>query len=583
MKFLIIILFILVGFTSPLVSQVSLTESNLPVVIINTEGTDIPEDDKITAWMGIIYNGENRSNSVNDDYNNYDGYIGIEVRGSSSLNFPKKQYSIETRDSLGNNLNVSIMGLPEENDWILYAPYSDKSLIRNALAYHLSRQMGNYASRSRFCEVILNGNYQGIYVLLEKVKRDKHRVDLHRLREIDNEGEELTGGYLIQIDRADSEGWYSEFPPPYAEDKRIFYQYVYPDADDITYEQAEYIKNYFHEFEVLMDTDEFNDVMEGYYNTVDIYTLIDYILINELSKNVDAHRLSTFITKTKSLLTGKLKFGPIWDYNLAFGNVDYYLGEDTSGWYLKIYSDDERQPPFWMRKFLNDPLFMNMMSARWDGLRKSVLSDDKITEYIDSLTTLLDTPKERNFQRWNILGQYVWPNPVVHDTYEGEIGYLKNWINERIGWLDSQLSGNFTRVDWSTSDDASKYSLSGETSTFNYADFYSTSQNVQWIEFISYSDNVDIDNHSDSFSISISESGTFKIRGIAYNEDSTAVDISPDYIVSNQPLTDVQEIVNAPGKFSLSQNYPNPFNPSTIIEYSLPASEKMHTASLLTG
>lgn len=325
MKTPLVIFIVLMLHNSNVSAQVNLTESNLPIVIINTEGSYIPEDEKITTRMGIIYNGENKFNSVNDHFNNYDGMIGIEVRGSSSLNFPKKQFAIETRDASGNNLNVSLMGLPEENDWILYAPYSDKSLFRNALAYHLARQLGNYASRTRFCELILNGNYRGVYVLLEKVKRDRNRVDLHKLRANDNEGEELTGGYLIQIDREDSEGWYFDFPPPYAEEQSVFYQYNYPDADNITPKEVEYIQGYINDYEVLMNSDNFNQLIDGYYNYVDIYSLIDYIIVNELAKNIDAYRLRTFITKTKSSLTGKLKFGPIWDFNLAFGNADYYL------------------------------------------------------------------------------------------------------------------------------------------------------------------------------------------------------------------------------------------------------------------
>ena len=138
MKSRIIKLFIPALLSTAMNAQVILMESNLPIVNIDTDGTSIPEDEKITARMGIIYKGENSLHSIDDHYNNYDGFIGIEVRGSSSLNFPKRQYAIETRDSLGNNLNVSLMGMPEENDWVLYAPYSDKSLMRNVLAYHLS-------------------------------------------------------------------------------------------------------------------------------------------------------------------------------------------------------------------------------------------------------------------------------------------------------------------------------------------------------------------------------------------------------------------------------------------------------------
>ena len=223
--------------TIPATAQtVSFSSSNLPIVILDTEGQDIPDEPKITARMQIIDNGPNTRNSVLDTPTGYDGFIGIELRGSSSQAFPKKQYGVETRDEAGDNLNVSLLGMPEENDWVLYAPYSDKSLMRNVLAYELARRMGRYASRTRFVEVVLNGDYQGVYVLMEKIKRDRNRVDINNLKEDEISGDDLTGGYLIRIDRRDGfegESWESNFLPAYATDARVHYQYREPDAEDI--------------------------------------------------------------------------------------------------------------------------------------------------------------------------------------------------------------------------------------------------------------------------------------------------------------------------------------------------------------
>ena len=143
--------------------------STLPIVVIDTDGKEIIDEDKITGHMGVIYKGRGKRNLITDNFNEYDGYIGIEIRGSSSQMFPKKQYAVETRDEDRNNLNVPILGLPEENDWILYAPYSDKSLIRNCLAYKLYRETGRYTSRTRFCELFLNDDYKGLYVFMEKI------------------------------------------------------------------------------------------------------------------------------------------------------------------------------------------------------------------------------------------------------------------------------------------------------------------------------------------------------------------------------------------------------------------------------
>ena len=156
--------------------EVTLTSSNLPIIVIDTYEQVIPDEPKISAHMGIIFNGSGEINYITDSSSHYDGDIGIEIRGHSSQHyFPKKQYGLETRDSEGENINVSLLGMPEENDWILYAPYSDKSLMRNVLAYDIAKSLGSYAPRTQFCEVILNNDYVGIYVFMEKIKKDSNR------------------------------------------------------------------------------------------------------------------------------------------------------------------------------------------------------------------------------------------------------------------------------------------------------------------------------------------------------------------------------------------------------------------------
>ena len=146
------------------------TSSNLPIVVINTNGQAIQDDPRIVCDMGIIDNGFGNINSINDPFNDYNGKISIEYRGSSSQSFPKKAYALETQDAIGNNNNVSILGMPVENDWILYAPYTDKSLMRNFLTFYLGRRMNNYSPRTVYCELVVNGDYRGVYVLMEKIK-----------------------------------------------------------------------------------------------------------------------------------------------------------------------------------------------------------------------------------------------------------------------------------------------------------------------------------------------------------------------------------------------------------------------------
>lgn len=206
-RFVIVILAGIV--LTPSFSQ-TFTESNLPIVLINTNGETIVDDPKIMGDMAIIDNGPGVMNSIKDTPNDYNGKIGIEIRGSSSQMFPKKQYGIELWDEEGEGIDASILGMPEEEDWVLFAPYNDKALIRDALAYKLGRDMGQYASRQRFCEVLLNGEYMGVFVFFEKVKRDGERVDIAKLDPDEVNGDDLTGGYIFKIDKftgSGGDGW----------------------------------------------------------------------------------------------------------------------------------------------------------------------------------------------------------------------------------------------------------------------------------------------------------------------------------------------------------------------------------------
>jgi len=174
----------------------------LPLVFINTNGREIPDELKILVDIGITWNGEGEDNYTSGEFNHYYGKVGIEIRGSSSQMFPKKSYGFETRNQVGEDIDFPILGLPEEGDWILYAPYSDKSLIRNVLTFSLAKPLGHYASMCRFVELFLNNEYQGIYVLMEKIKREDTRVDIATLNPDEPEGEDLTGGYIVKLEVA---------------------------------------------------------------------------------------------------------------------------------------------------------------------------------------------------------------------------------------------------------------------------------------------------------------------------------------------------------------------------------------------
>ena len=349
-------------------SSSTIEKEKLPLVSIFTAGNEIVDEPKINATMIIADNNQEI----------YNGNIGIEIRGASSQMFPKKSYGLETRDASNNDLSVVLFDMPEEEDWVLYAPYSDKSLIRNRLIYDLARDMGNYASRCEFTELSINNVDKGIYVFMEKLKRDKGRIDISKLEPDENSGEDLTGGYILKIDKTagsnlgdgynDQNSFTSAYEPLHATaSQKIYFLYEYPDAEDITSEQKTYIATYIADFENSLNSADFTDPVNGYAKYINIESFIDFFLLNEVSNNIDAYRLSTFMYKDKN---GKLAMGPIWDFNLAFGNVNYCGGDLTNVWAYKFNercSDDQWQIPFWWERLLQDPAFVEQLKQRWNG------------------------------------------------------------------------------------------------------------------------------------------------------------------------------------------------------------------------
>ncbi len=413
----------------------------LPVIKIFTGGQAIPDQYKITATLQIIDHGRRQLNFYNDRPNNYNGLIGIETRGSTSQWFPKKPYSLETRDSSGQELNVSLLGMPKENDWILQNPYSDKSLMRNFLIYNLARQMGWYATRTRFCEVWLNDDYRGVYVFMEQIKWDKNRVNIAQMDSLDNGGDSLTGGYIVKIDKltgGSGYAWVSPINHFQGKPKSVRFQFDYPKPSKITGIQASYIQTFITAFEYALLGSTFDDPGTGYRKYINVPSFMDYFILNELTKDVDAYRLSTYLSKPRDSEGGKITMGPIWDFNLGFGNAYYCEGWNPEGWAWQmtcVYPTS----PFWWERLLQDPVYRQQLGCRWAELRAGVLDTLRLFRYIDSLAADLSEPSRRNFQRWPILGKYIWPNWFIGKSYQAEIDFLKWWLGQRIKWLDNHM------------------------------------------------------------------------------------------------------------------------------------------------
>jgi len=430
-------------------------ESNLPIVVINTFGVSIPNEPKISGHMGIIDHGPAELNNLHDPFNHYDGNIGIETRGQSSQQFPKKSYAFETRDATGENLDVALLGMPSDNDWVLYAPYSDKSMLRNEVSFATGHAMGNYCSRQIYCEVVVNNDYKGVYVLMEKIKKGDHRVDIATLKPNEISGDDLTGGYILRVDKLDPnftfgvDGWRSDPVPPYPNAPDIIFQFYYPQADEIVEQQRNYIRDFITTAENTLTSVNFKNPDQGYQKYYDVPSFIDFMLLCEISKEVDKYKFSTYFYKEKESDGGKLFAGPAWDFDLGYGNVDYWPpGIDYTGWLYQMEPPYNLDIMFWWKRLMEDPYFRDMAKARWVWLRQNQLTHGQMQTFIDSVLLHIDSAKDRNYQRWPILGQYVWPNyDWSGNTYADEVEYFENFLFNRLHWMDNNMPGTIS-IPW---------------------------------------------------------------------------------------------------------------------------------------
>ncbi len=448
MKSVHLILSFLVLIHCSLSAQI-LTESRLPIIIIDTDSNEIPDEPKIPAIMGIIDNAAGQMNSIDDIFNHYDGHIGIETRGNSTQLYEKKTYTIELWDEAENEISEPLLGMGKEEDWILHAMVLDKTQLRVPLSFDLFRKMGHYAANYRFVELIVDGGYQGIYILTEKLKRDDDRVDIAKLDDNDIAGDSLTGGYILRIDWTWDVEQQDLFESNYESQAGIpmKFQWYYPKPDMIQPEQKEYISNYMHDFEdAVFGSDFMNEDGFRYTDYVDLNSFVDFLLINEFTKNSDGYKLSTYMHKDKDSKGGKLKAGPIWDFDQSYGLSTVCSSHIPSGWtYLQNQAacEDTGTMPLWWQEMMSDPIFVNRLNCRWKDLRTRFLQQDSLFLWMDTQTAYLEESLNRNFERWDFIGNNIWFEPFpIPESYEEEISYMKTWIQDRIEWMDANMLGN---------------------------------------------------------------------------------------------------------------------------------------------
>lgn len=415
------------------------TDSNLPIVIINTDpGSDgqpqeIPDDPRILATMKIIRHPDGSRNYMTDQntaaYLNYNGRINIEIRGSSSQSLPKKPYGLTTlqADNASNN-NVSLLGMPSENDWVLNSLAFDPSLIRDYLSYNLARQIGDYAPRTQYCEVVLNGQYVGLYILQEKIKADSNRVNIVKITTADTANPNLTGGYITKADKTTGGDPVAWSMSSYNGSTQFIHEL--PKPEEVTTQQNTYIRTQFTSLATVAANDNLN-LTTGIPSKIDIPTFVDFMVMAELSSNADAYQLSTFFHKDRG---GKLRAGPIWDYNLTYGNDLFDSGYDRSKFNVWQFNNgDNTGAKFWKDLFDN-PTYKCYFSRRWNELTSAdhPLKHNNISTFIDATIAQIGEAAVRENQKWGTI-----PNLAA------EILSVKTWLNSRINWITSNI-GSFS-------------------------------------------------------------------------------------------------------------------------------------------
>ncbi len=451
--------------------------SNLPIVVIDSFGEEIiwpqtapagsPEYTLVQATFIDVDPATGRA--VMSGPADHTGMDGIRIRGHGSAYMPKKNYKLETWNNSFQDKDVSLLGLPAESDWVLYGPFPDKTLIRNLLAYQWSNEIGRYALRTRLVELFVNtdggdvrmdnlglvptysvteinysttypygpdfaypGDYAGVYVLMEKITRDDNRVDIRKLDTFDNSEPEITGGYLIQHDCCHSgAGDFScNFGIFLLED---------PKPEETTTTQKNWLINYLDGVKGVLDGSAFADPAAGYRQYLDVGSFIDHFWLEETVRNVDAYVVSAFMFKDR---LGKLNMGPVWDFDMAFGNANFMSGALTAGWDYEQRGNESVAKIF--DRLRQDPEYELALWDRWFSLREHTFRTGKLLDDIEYWAAFLEEAQIRNYQRWPVLGIKLklngLGNEYAYSTYQQEIDAMEAWLVARLDWIDSQFS-----------------------------------------------------------------------------------------------------------------------------------------------
>lgn len=421
--------------------------THLPLVVIDTDGEDIPGkgirnkegknigftkasdgSDRIVADMSVIDN-ETQNNHISDSPDVTSDVI-IHVRGNSSRYFDKSSYRIELVDQNGENNPQELMGMSAHHEWALHGPYLDKSLIRNYMWYNIAGECMEYAPNVRFCELVINGEYQGLYLLTELVEAGKEGSRLN----LDVDAKDNTySGYLLRLDRYDdsTEDWLKSLTTyTYRNDIDLKLEIEYPGPSKLTSEMKKSIKDDFSKFEKALYSYDYDSKKYGYKTYIDDMSFVDYFIIGEFTTNYDAGAYSTYIYKDTS---GKFKTC-VWDFNNSCDNYQEVSTMDVQHF--------EMHNRLWYVMLTKDEDFIENIISRYRQLREGVLSEEYLMQYIDDTIEYLGPAIERNFKKWGDSfddDDLLSPEERNIHSYEEAVAQLKNFIKERGDWMDENI------------------------------------------------------------------------------------------------------------------------------------------------
>lgn len=426
--------------------------TRLPLIHVNTKGKGIAKDADTAASVTIQDAGENRSGELLRSSPTF--RAKIEMRGNASSSWAKKQYDLELLDSAGEEVKASLLGLPAHHKWILAAPYSDRTFIRNAFAFELARSLGDangewWAPRTRAFELFLNGRYQGIYVLTEKIDESKNRLDLGKT----NWADPYKSNFLVKVEKVGRDErkpdmWFQtayNTPVNYSWPKaKTFAKQRSKDSRSVKLLQH-HIQLTMHNFETAVKRITDGDT-QSYRKLVDITSVQNFILAHEIYRNIDGFRRSIYVNYNG----GKLHLGPVWDFDLGWANLNALSQMRSRGWQVgHSWYIDGNPELFWFRTMLKDPSFQRDLARRYLSLRKAggPLSTGVLMRKIDAMAAeFKGAPVERNFTVWNLNGTgsdgiVMWLTPRLRSpfSYTGHVAWLKAWLLDRLEWMDEHI------------------------------------------------------------------------------------------------------------------------------------------------